>query len=382
MNSKQILQKIIEEIELPKSAYEKAEQRYQAIGNWLTRESSSCRDFEPHILPQGSFRLGTAIKPLNKNEDYDLDLTCKYKRNITKQTLTQYDLKKLLEEELESYREANGINDNLEEKRRCWRFIYADQLSFHMDIVPAIPTGNKQKETLTLMFSEHSEFHEYSDGLKDGITDQSIYITDNEHPDYKNFTNNWLISNPEGYALWFEERMKQSELEFSERANIENLPIYEQKNPLQQSIQILKRHRDNMFKNAPDGKPISIIITTLAARYYQGNNNVEEALTLIIAGLNKFCIENEDVVLNPTNPEENFADKWQENLELKDNFQNWVKQLSIDFNFINNPDEVILNEKINQSFAVDLNYTPVVAVLDEPEELETPATQPWLHTNQ
>lgn len=39
------------------------------------RPESSYSEFEPHFF-QGSFRLGTAIKPLNENEMYDLDLAC------------------------------------------------------------------------------------------------------------------------------------------------------------------------------------------------------------------------------------------------------------------------------------------------------------------
>jgi hypothetical protein len=35
------------------------------------------------------------------------------------------------------------------------------------------------------------------------------------------------------------------------------------KTPLQQAVQILKRHRDMMFADDPEHKPISVIITTL-----------------------------------------------------------------------------------------------------------------------
>ena len=66
-----VLKKILEKLELPEGAYEKAEKRYKDIGEWLHRPESSCLMFDPSVFSQGSFRLGTAIKPENE-EEYDL----------------------------------------------------------------------------------------------------------------------------------------------------------------------------------------------------------------------------------------------------------------------------------------------------------------------
>lgn len=63
-----ILEKMIEMLELPESAYEKATKRYEDLGEWFDRDESLVKDKNPHIFPQGSFRLGTAIRPLrNRN---------------------------------------------------------------------------------------------------------------------------------------------------------------------------------------------------------------------------------------------------------------------------------------------------------------------------
>jgi hypothetical protein len=43
-------------------------------------------------------------------------------------------------------------------------------------------------------------------------------------------------------------------------------------------------HRDRMFENDPDGKPISVIITTLAARAYGGETDVYSALRPFFPG--------------------------------------------------------------------------------------------------
>ena len=58
-----ITNRIIEElagaIDIPDSAYEKAEARYKDLGEWFGRKEARCHVFAPHIYLQGSFRLGT-----------------------------------------------------------------------------------------------------------------------------------------------------------------------------------------------------------------------------------------------------------------------------------------------------------------------------------
>jgi len=137
-NRHRIVEAIAGTIEIPDSAYETAEARYKDIGNWFGRPDSHCGHFEPHILPQGSFRLGTVNRPLDENAAYDLDLSCKLESGVTKETSTQEELKNLVGLDVESYRNARGIREPKKEKYRCWRLIYADQLSFHMDIVPCV----------------------------------------------------------------------------------------------------------------------------------------------------------------------------------------------------------------------------------------------------
>ena len=104
-----ILENIVELLELPDTAYKKAKERYEDLGEWFGREESIFNDNDVHVFPQGSFRLGTATRPLNNNEEYDLDLACNIRDGISKSTHTQKDLKELVGKELESYRNTRGI---------------------------------------------------------------------------------------------------------------------------------------------------------------------------------------------------------------------------------------------------------------------------------
>ena len=104
------------------------------------------------------------------------------------------------------------------------------------------------------------------------------------------------------------------------------------KTPLQRSIQILKRHRDIMFAEDQDDRPISIIISTLAARAYNDEANLLDALQIIIDGMPRY-IENRNGVSwvsNPVNPLENFADKWRAHPQRETKFRQWLLQVRND----------------------------------------------------
>ena len=53
---RKILENITELLELPESAYQKAQKRYDDLGEWFSRDESQCKNNDPHIFPQGSFR--------------------------------------------------------------------------------------------------------------------------------------------------------------------------------------------------------------------------------------------------------------------------------------------------------------------------------------
>jgi hypothetical protein len=103
-------------------------------------------------------------------------------------------------------------------------------------------------------------------------------------------------------------------------------------------VQLLKRHRDIWFYGDPDGKPASIIITTLSARAYQGEANIAGALGTILSTMGKLVNPTVPRLPNPVNPAEDFADRWRDpasrhhNLETK--FWQWLWQAQLDFETI------------------------------------------------
>ena len=356
---------MIELLELPDSAYEKAIKRYKDIGKWLSRDDSSCKYNDPHIFAQGSFRFGTAIRPLDEKEEYDLDLVCNLREGITKSRNTQNELKELIGYEIELYRRANGIKSPMEEKHRCWRLEYQDSLSFHMDIVPCIPEDNCNRKIIY----DYMKIAGESELISESVSQLAVSITDDRHYGYRIICDDWEVSNPEGYAEWFKERMKQNAiLKRLMEAQVDDIPLFKRKTPLQRVVQLLKRHRDQMYKDNDDCKPISIIITTLAAKAYQGETDIESALSTILSHMGSYINSNRPRVPNPTCKGEDFADRWYmpeySYLRLEDNFWHWLQQAQEDFRFLESTINMkLLSEHAMQKFSVRMKDSDLMIKL-------------------
>jgi len=325
------LQALVEELAIPEARYEQAESSYRSLGDWFHRDDSGVRDFDPVVYVQGSFRLGTAIRPIHDAEEYDVDSVCEL-RKLSKNHLTQFDLKQLLGQEVLAYHDSKGMTKPVREGRRCWILDYADGAQFHMDIVPALPNGAEQRLLL-----ERAQLD-----IRWAMT--AIAITDREETTYRVRTPNWPRSNPKGYSEWFTSRMaavlvrRKRMLVESLRsrgvtASVETIPDYRVRTPLQSAIMLLKRHRDNMFARDPDLKPISVIITTLAAHSYKGEETIAGALFSILENMDGYILRdgNKYVIPNPTDPLENFADKWEKEPRKADAFFQWLQRAREDF---------------------------------------------------
>jgi hypothetical protein len=242
--------------------------------------------------------------------------------------------------ELEGYRQVRGIEKALEEKHRCWRLNYKDSIQFHMDILPSIPESSAGIEKMASLLMES--------GVEEDVSGQyaqsTLAITDDRSAEYQHISEKWDISNPEGYALWFKTQMRKARVLLEERAqlekvaSVEELPAYAWGSPLQQAIQIMKRHRDLMFKDKMDAKPISIIITTLAGHAYDGEQTVDTALASILQTMGTYVRDRAPRIPNPVDPREDFADRWSMDegraLNLESNFWNWLTQVKSDLNIL------------------------------------------------
>lgn len=360
-NQKQIntlLESISDKLDIPPGKYQEAVERYEAVGEWLDAEDSRLQQYSPRIFPQGSFRLGTVVRPWKdgKEAEYDIDLVCRL--SADKNGSTPSALKQVIGDRIKEHGTYREMLDK--EGRRCWTLLYAekDGIGFHLDILPSLP---EDRQTVSLLESQ---------GIESSKAEKAIAITNKEKQIYE-----WKTSNPEGYADWFSERCRivpnyhwlirnaKAHI-FNENktiyASVDQVPDQLAKTPLQRVIQVLKRHRDVYFagRTNESHKPISMIITTLAASFYDGEPDVVTALINIISIIVAHAALVEDKyhkvataqfdnrriifrtndqngtwqIKNPVNSEENFADRWHEDGQAKARaFFEWVDSLSILF---------------------------------------------------
>jgi hypothetical protein len=370
---RQLLQELAEALDISETQYEAAVKRYEAMGNWLNKDDSPIAVNNPKIYPQGSFRLGTMIKPFNDTDQYDIDLVCELK-SLKKENVSQKQLKDMIGDRLKVNERYSKM---LQEGKRCWTLQYADSARFHMDILPAIPDDESNGITREIGAN---------------LAESAVLITDRE-------LYNWQQSNPIGYAVWFKERMriqfnaKRILLAESLRAGVEDVPEYKVKTPLQRSIQILKRHRDIMFANDQGNRPISIIISTLAAWAYNNETNLLDTLQAIVSKMASLIKRDEQgnaLVTNPVNPLENFADKWQKHPERETKFRQWLQQVRADLDAALRAGNLhdmteslkpcfgdrIINEATNKAFPT--RYGSAVAVASvAPSIIISSPSKPW-----
>lgn len=368
-----LLDNIARELDIPPSKYQVAVERYTAVGDWLESGEYDDGHGALHIYPQGSFRLGTVVRPIKegKEADYDIDLVCTFQ--AAKESISSLGIKTAVGDRLKE----NGNYRKMLEREgiRCWTLDYAEEdgTGFHIDVLPSSLEDGSMISSLT------------ASGVPYGLAAKAIAITHKE----EDGSYSWSPSNPDGYAEWFDAIKKpsfekvsvlQKSLLLQENRNIyskvEDIPDQLVRTPLQRAIQILKRHRDIRFAGheLEMDKPISVIITTLAGRLYQQEADTFTTLNNIVtqldahaqllqpgavlgervAGLKLISREPDGtwLILNPVNPGENFADYWHEHNHRKARaFFQWVAWIRADLiDILSQPDIKEIGKSLERQF--------------------------------
>jgi hypothetical protein len=386
------LEQVASEIDIPPGKYQDAVDRYQAVGRRLEEGEYPGCSGELSIYPQGSFRLGTVVRPIRDGIEasYDIDLVCEMplrKGQTTPQAVKSMVGNRLLE---------NGTYCKLldPEGRRCWTLQYAEQdgVGFHLDVLPAVLDGRGPLSTALAITNKSG----------------SLYF--------------WSASDPRGYGTWFDSKNAAAfaRIVFEQKqkiqrrvspiyASIDKVPDQLVRTPLQRVIQLMKRHRDLHFNHREriGYAPISIIITTLAAHLYGNELDVYSALSGIVGklqahaalvegkaidrslaamGLIQRCPDGTWYIGNPVNPDENFADRWHEDNHARARaFFAWVDALQKDLlNTLGESDPRLLKQHLGRALGVaavskgfDILIPPAAAIDAPPRIHISGAPKPW-----
>lgn len=284
-----LLHRICNKLQIAETQHRTAESRYRSVGEYLSRNDGALALVGPSIYPQGSFEIGTTVKPL-KEQEYDLDIVCEL--NLAWARVNPESVLNALERDLKANHVYTPI---IERKNRCVRLNYANE--FHMDILPACPNGAYEK-------------------------DGNVKVPDRA-------AREWKDSNPKGYAEWFSGKSLLIR-EFAAKIEMQPLPppeSAERKSPLKRAVQLLKRHRDVEFKENEDQAPISIVLSTLAGWHYQGETSVADALARILERIAENLPPRGQriIVLNPTNPQEDLSERWDDDPAAYGAFVTWAQ---------------------------------------------------------
>ena len=340
---------IISSLDISPTMYKNAVEKYNAITKFLNDYG-----IDADMYPQGSFAFGTVIRPNAKNHSasYDLDFICQI--HGSRVDYSPSELRQIVEDALRS----NGIyGGKLTVYKECFTIEYADvnDIGFTIDIVPAIDETIENKNRLI------------NKSLEPELIETAIAIP--KHNGESNYS--WLTNNPKGLRAWFDTKNEpfliasrsayREHLFATNRVlfeSIEEIPHELDRSALQRVIQILKYHRDVFYAKIDDGdeiKPISAIInvvTTKIASRHNPNCSVFELLEYVLNELNIYsqqqilsfkdftriysnytvfsCLDGKWYISNPANPEDNLADKWNQNERIPTYFFRWVKAVKDD----------------------------------------------------
>ncbi|GAB4038006.1 nucleotidyltransferase domain-containing protein [Spirosoma gilvum] len=344
-----LLNRIGESLQLNATQRKLADQRYKSVAEWIETDDEFFKDVVVSIYAQGSFRIGTMVRPY-KQKEFDLDFVV-HIEFLSGKIHNPIEILNQLERRLRAH---DIYKQMLDRKNRCMRITYAND--FHMDIMVGCEETYQEPQRIVV-------------------------------PDRK--TKEWTPSNPIGYAHWFLSRSqlvaeqyarlyKAYEVRNMELRSSEDLPVersYEFKLPLERAVQILKRYRDVYFYNNPDFATSSIILTTLAAEAYGGQLSVFEAIDGIINTINQKATNFYGRVApfkipNPANPDENFSEKWFEDHRLFDEFLAFIKDVKRTWDTLKSATNSVLRENIlKQAFG----ESRVTRLMGEQRDYQTKA---------
>lgn len=273
-----LLEQIAATLQLTPTQFERAETAYGAVTEWLAADGSALAVYRPGLYPQGSAALRTNNRPIGRN-DHDVDVVCQL-------LVTGWDAMRVYEAIHRRLAEHGTYRTMLERKDRCVRLNY--EREFHLDIIPAesAPRPDLRWGNLAVR-----------------IPDRALA--------------GWTASNPAGYVRWFHEQAETARLAKAAR---EAVPLPRPVTPgdanvLALVVQLIKRYRDLRFAE-PAGAhlaPRSVVLTTLAAMRYDGEQRTSVALHQVVTGMAaavRAAWPGRVVVPNPTNPDEKFCDKF------------------------------------------------------------------------
>ena len=289
-------------IQLSRTDYSKAVQRYQTINDWIERDESPLKDRVELFYAQGSMAIGATIASKLKTDEFDIDVVAQL------DLPTNVSPKEVLDLLYKAIRGEPGSRYYWKAKRRtrCVTVDYSDDM--HLDVTPTLRMrGTPERQSWI--------FHHRAEAPQD--------------PSYP------LIANPYGFAEWFKDNTPldydfadifEKRAEEYQRMRIfaeaDSDPVPPQEPPFQKSkavivLQLLKRWRNVQYDTRSGRRPPSIMIAKLVADAANNTGRLSEELLLQAKYMLSFFCQQHDQgrlvhIVNPVCAEDVLTDRWPE----------------------------------------------------------------------
>ena len=310
-------------VQLSRTDYGKAVERYETINAWIEREDSRLKDRVQLFYAQGSMAIGATIASRLRTDEFDIDVVAQLDlpHNVSP--------KDALDLLFEAIRGEPGSRYYWMAKRRtrCVTVNYADNM--HLDVTPMVRMGGTP-ERQSVIFHDRAEAP--------------------QEPSYS------LVANPYGFAEWFklntpndqafadifEKRAWEHEETLrilAEKAESEPVPSQEpafRKSKAVIVLQLLKRWRNVQYDARSGRKPPSIMFAKLIADAANHTDRLSEELlhqTRHMLEVFRRCQELGRLVhvANPVCPEDVLTDRWpgtpRDQAIFIDDLENLVRQV-------------------------------------------------------
>ena len=269
-----LVEAVTVKLQLTPAQEELAQKRAAGVSAWLNAPGTVLAGYAPEIFYQGSMRHGTTVRP-KLHTEYDLDLVCLLRLLNAEDLRTPEEIYELVYLRLH---ESAVYRPLLERMNRCIRLVYTND--FHLDILPSRP--------------------DWARG------DTNLLVPDRE-------LRCWKPSNPKGFAEWFDHQATSGARVLGRQFGdvLTASDRLQMKATLRRVVQLMKRRREILF-DGDQSCARSVVLTTLAGADYDGQFLCTDALISVLdAILQEFDgVTDPPPVPNPTNPDENFAEKW------------------------------------------------------------------------
>ncbi len=235
--------------------FDTQQQRWNDLADHLQADMREKTGYPVRTWLQGSYKFATQVRPVRKGDEFDIDLGFYFEWSGQPDDGAHGpdDLRALIQTSLQAYAKGNvDIRKVASPKPRCCRIHYKE--NFHVD-VPC--------------------YH------LDAERDARTLATEDE----------WEDSDPKAFYKWFKDEFRQAE-----RARV------------RRQVRYLKAWAALKFK-VDDGRPSSVVLTTLVAQAFQGLTEDEQAsaddeLLHLVLGRIRTRLAKSMTVNNPVDPDE------------------------------------------------------------------------------